>query len=416
MGFGKAFTNKYKILNDPIYGFITIPSELIFDLLEHPYFQRLRRISQLGLSYLVYPGAYHTRFHHALGALHLMQQAVNILRSKGHEITEEEQEAVQAAILLHDIGHGPFSHALEHSIVSGIRHEKLSLLFMERLNKEFSGQLDLAIRIFRDQYEKKFLHQLISSQLDMDRLDYLRRDSFYTGVSEGQINSERLLTMLNVADDELVIDAKGIYSVEKFIIARRLMYWQVYLHKTVLSAEFLLVQVLRRAKELAGNGTDVFASSALQMFLKNNYGPDDFERDAELLNYFSRLDDFDILGAIKEWQFHPDPVLSILSTRLVQRRLLRIEIRNEPFDDDVVPRLMEAVKKKFGYTRGEEKYLVIRNSVDNHAYDPARNKINLLFKSGKTRDVVKASDQLNLEGLARPVTKHFICYPKEVSI
>ena len=344
-------TNKFKILNDPIYGFISIQNEIIFDLIEHPYFQRLRRISQLGLTYLVYPGAYHTRFHHALGAMHLTQRAIEILRAKNHEITENESIATQIAILLHDIGHGPFSHALENTVVKGVHHEELSVLFMKKLNEEFDGKLDLAISIFENKYEKKFLHDLISSQLDMDRLDYLRRDSFYTGVTEGAINSERLLTMLNVHNDHLVIDGKGIYSVEKFIVARRLMYWQVYLHKTGLVAEHMLVNVLIRAKELAEKGDELFASTSLRYFLYNQINQDNFTD--ETLEMFSKLDDYDILSAIKEWTNHEDKVLSLLSQMIVDRKLLRIEIQKDAFDVDQINKKISKYSKKLNLSEEE---------------------------------------------------------------
>ncbi|MES1224106.1 MAG: HD domain-containing protein, partial [Bacteroidota bacterium] len=303
--------NKRKIFNDPIYGFITIPNELIFDLIEHPYFQRLRRIKQLGLTALVYPGALHTRFHHAMGAMYLMTQAIDVLRAKGVEITAEEAEGVTAAVLLHDIGHGPFSHALESSLVNDVSHEQLSEIFMDKLNAELKGKLSLAIRIFRNEYSKKFLHQLVSSQLDMDRLDYLKRDSFFTGVSEGIISSDRIIAMLAVANDSLAIEAKGIYSIEKFIIARRLMYWQVYLHKTVLSAEHLLVNILSRAKELSANGEELFATPALQVFLKNNFSKTDFTANETVLSAFAELDDNDIFTSIKVWKDADDPILAM---------------------------------------------------------------------------------------------------------
>lgn len=412
----KSTTNKFKILNDPIYGFIRVPSELIFDILEHPYFQRLRRITQLGLSYLVYPGAYHTRFHHALGAMHLMQRAVEVLRSKGHEITDEEEQAVCVAILLHDIGHGPFSHALEHTIVQNVGHEHLSTLFMERLNTHFDGQLSLAISIFKNKYPKKFLHQLISSQLDMDRLDYLRRDSFYTGVSEGTVNSERLLTMLNVANDELVIDAKGIYSVEKFIVARSLMYWQVYLHKAVLSAEFMLVHVLLRAKELAQKGEELHCSSALRTFLYQEVNKEDFAKNGPVMDAFSRLDDFDILGAIKEWAQHPDFVLSDLAKRLVDRKLFKIEISREEFSDEYIGKVKNAIAEKYALSLEEASHYLIVNKTSNYAYKPGVDRIKLLFKDGKVVDVAEAGDQLNLGALQNYVTRHFVCYPKGLKL
>ena len=410
----KAITaNKRKILNDPIYGFTTIPNELIFDLIEHPYYQRLRRITQLGLTYLVYPGAYHTRFHHALGAMHLMQNAIKTLQSKGHEITEDEEQAVLIAILLHDIGHGPFSHALEHSIVNGINHEHISMMIMDKLNDEFDGKLSLAIQIFQNKYPKSFLHQLISSQLDVDRLDYLKRDSFYSGVSEGVINSDRIISMFNVSNGELVVDAKAIYSIEKFIIARRLMYWQVYLHKAVLSAEFSLVEVLKRAKTLVQGGEDLFSTSALKAFLKNDYCFDDFNTNPELLELFCQLDDFDIMTSIKEWTRHSDKVLSLLSQKIIQRKLLKIELQNTEFDPKYIENIQNKASKIFDLSAEECKHLVFTNKIDNKAYNPKKDKINLLFKDGSIVDIAEAADQLNISVLAQTVTKHFLCYPKE---
>jgi len=404
-------TQKTKIVNDPIYGFITLPGELIFDLIEHPYFQRLRRIAQLGLTYLVYPGAYHTRFHHALGAMHLMQRAVLILRQKGLEISVAEEEGVYVAILLHDIGHGPFSHALENTLIPHIGHEALSLKFMERLNQEFDGRLNTAISIFSDNYPKRFLHQLISSQLDMDRLDYLRRDSFYTGVTEGAVNSERLLTMLNVHNDQLVIDAKGIYSVEKFIVARRLMYWQVYLHKAVLSAEFMLVNILNRAKELAQAGEQVFATSALKKFLLTEFDWNDFEAYPELLDDFAKLDDNDVMASIKEWCLHPDRVLAELSQRLINRKLLKIKMRDETITDSEKADILAKAIARLGFEEKEATHFVITGSIANHAYDPGSNRINLLYKDETVRDISEAADQLNIQALSHTVVKHFICYP-----
>lgn len=414
MAFEANFTNKYKILNDPIYGFISIPSELIFDLIEHPYFQRLRRITQLGLTYLVYPGAYHTRYHHAIGAMHLMQRAVSILKSKGHEITPEEEEAVYVAILLHDIGHGPFSHALEFTLVQNVNHEQLSTLFMERLNAQFDGKLTMAIQIFKNEYPKRFLNELISSQLDMDRLDYLRRDSFYTGVTEGAINSERLLTMLNIANDRLVVDAKGIYSVEKFIVARSLMYWQVYLHKTVLSAEFMLVNVLQRAKELAAEGIEIHGTTALRTFLYEDPTYSEFVNSSTLLDTFAHLDDFDIMAAIKEWCNHSDRVLSDLSRRIVERRLFKIEIRRDPFNEDYVNEVRTQTQALFGFTSDEASYYIIEKMTANDIYKAGDSQIRLLYKDGRVTDVAEDADQLNLKALQTSVKRHFICYPKEV--
>ncbi len=406
-------TNKHKILNDPIYGFTSIPNELIFDILEHPYYQRLRRITQLGLTYLVYPGAYHTRFHHALGAMHLMQKAVKTLQSKGHEITPAEETAVLAAILLHDIGHGPFSHALEHSIVNGVNHEDISLMIMDRLNEQFDGKLSLAIQIFKNQHPKLFLHQLISSQLDVDRLDYLKRDSFYTGVSEGVINSDRLISMFNVRNGELVIDAKAIYSVEKFIIARRLMYWQVYLHKAVLSAEFTLVEILKRAKYLVQNGTELFSTLALNKFLKKNHSLEDFNTNSGLLDTFCLLDDFDIMTSVKEWVHHKDKVLSLLCTKIIERKLLKIELQDQPFELDYILEIQKKTEAKFNINPNESKHLVFTDKIDNKAYNPKKDKINLLYKNETIVDIADAADQLNISVLAKTVTKYFLCYPKE---
>ena len=406
--------SKHKIFNDPIYGFITIPDELTFQLLEHPWFQRLRRIKQLGLTNLVYPGALHTRFHHAMGAMHLMSEAIEVLRSKGQEISKEEAQAVTIAILLHDIGHGPFSHALEHSIVNNVTHEDISELFMERLNKEFRGKLTLAIKIFRDRYKRKFFHQLVSSQLDMDRLDYLMRDSFYTGVSEGVISSERIIKMLNVKSDKLVVESKGIYSVEKFIISRRLMYWQVYLHKTVLSAENLLVNILKRAKELAGKGEELFCTPALRTFLYNKFSKRDFLEDKNLLGIFAQLDDNDITASIKVWCTHPDKILSMLCSKLVNRQLFRIELQNEPFEKKRIKQVRARVMKKYKVGKEKVKYFVFTDAVSNEVYNVDNIRINILFKDGTILDVAKASDQLNTKVLSRTIKKYFLCYPKDV--
>ena len=402
--------NKLKIFNDPIYGFITIPNSLIFDLIAHKYFQRLRRISQMGLSYLVYPGAHHTRFHHALGCMHLMQKAVNVLRFKGVELSTDEENALYIAILLHDIGHGPFSHAMEHSIVNGVSHEAISLLFMEELNAEFNGSLTLAIQIFKGEYHRKFLCQLISSQLDMDRADYLKRDSFYTGVAEGNINSERLITMLNVVDDQLVVEEKGIYSVEKFLMARRLMYWQVYLHKTSLVAEQLLLRVLKRAKELSNEGVELRASSALQYFLQNEITVANFDR--KTLETFSKLDDYDIVSAMKEWQYHDDFVLRNLCDMIINRDLLKIKLKNKKIKKDQLKIHKQNLIDKYKINDEDANYFVFMGNISNQAYQLNSQNINILLKNGKIQDIVKASDQLNLKALSKPVTKYYICYPK----
>ncbi|MCK6648538.1 MAG: HD domain-containing protein [Bacteroidia bacterium] len=406
-----TFSNKLKIFNDPIYGFVSIPYEIIYDLINHSYFQRLRRIKQLGLTNLVYPGALHTRFHHAMGAMHLMGQAIETIRSKGHDITEEEAKGVTIAILLHDIGHGPFSHALEHSIVNNINHEDISELLMDRLNNEFKGELSVAIKIFQNKYKKKFLHQLVSSQLDMDRLDYLKRDSFFTGVSEGVISSDRIIKMLNVVNDQLVVEAKGIYSIEKFIIARRLMYWQVYLHKTVLSAENLLVNILQRAKELAEKKVELFSTPQLRTFLYNKYSKSDFINKPELLDTFAKLDDYDIMSSVKVWVDHEDKVLSMLCKQLVNRNLFKIELQNQPFKEDKIATLKNKAKKQLGLTDKEAVYFVFTGNVTNDAYRADKIRINILFKDGVVRDIAEASDQLSIDVLAKTVKKYFLCFP-----
>ena len=403
-------SNKLKILNDPIYGFITIPNSIIFDLIEHKYFQRLRRISQMGLSYLVYPGAHHTRFHHAIGCMHLMQKAVQVLRFKGVAISEDEEKALYIAILLHDIGHGPFSHAMENSIVSGISHEEISSLFMQELNKEFNDDLTLAIQIFKGEYHRKFMLQLISSQIDMDRADYLKRDSFYTGVSEGNINSERLITMLNVKKDELVVEDKGIYSVEKFLVARRLMYWQVYLHKTSLVAEQLLIRVLKRAKELVKNGVSLEASKPLKFFLENEITLKEF--DSTCLETFAKLDDYDIVAAMKNWQYHDDFVLKNLCDMIINRHLLKIKIKKKPIKKQVLADHMTSLLGRCDISEHEASYFVFTGQISNQAYSQKKQNINILHKSGKVEDIVKASDQISLKALSKPVTKYYICYPK----
>ncbi len=407
----KLKTNQLKILNDPIYGFITIPNPLLFAIIEHPYFQRLRRITQMGLSNLVYPGANHTRFHHAIGCLHLMQKAVVVLRQKKVIISEAEENALYVAILLHDIGHGAFSHALENSIVTNVSHEDISLHFMKKLNEEFNGALSLAIQIFEGKYERMFLNQLISSQLDVDRLDYLKRDSFYTGVHEGNISSDRLIAMMNVVNDELVIEQKGIYSVEKFLIARRLMYWQVYLHKTGLVAENILVKILVRAKELVTKGEVVFANTALSHFLTHKISKENFT--THTLEQFSKLDDYDVLSAIKEWANHTDNVLSSLSKMIVNRKLLRIEIQEEPFKKEYIEGIQHQVKNELKINSEAIHYFVFTDVISNQAYDIYK-PIKVLSKKGVLKDITKASDQLNLQALTKPVVKHFICYPKQM--
>ena len=404
--------NKLKIINDPIYGFITIPSPLIFELIEHRYFQRLRRITQMGMSYLVYPGAHHTRFHHAIGAMHLMQKAVQTLIFKGVEINNEESEALYIAILLHDIGHGPFSHAMEHSIVENIDHELISLLFMNELNKEFNNRLTLAIQIFNNEYPRKFFYQLISGQLDMDRMDYLKRDSFYTGVSEGSVNSQRLISMLNVFEDKLVVEEKGIYSVEKFIIARRLMYWQVYLHKTSLVAEQLVIRLLKRAKELSNNGVELKGSEALIYFLKSTITKENI--DGIILNEFAKLDDYDIISAMKFWQFEDDFVLSTISEMLLNRELLKIEIQNEEFSESKIAEFKNELISKHKVSEEEASYFVFTGRITNQAYSMEKETIDLYTKNGKIIDVANASDHFNLKVLSKKVVKNYMCYPKTI--
>ncbi len=394
-----------------MYGFISIPHEIIFDIIEHPYVQRLRRIMQLGLSHLVYPGALHTRFHHVLGAMHLMTQAIATIRRKGHEITEEEERAVLIAILLHDIGHGPFSHTLEYDIVNGVSHEKISGFFIDRLSDLFGDDLKRAALIFKNTHPKPFLHQLVSSQLDMDRLDYLNRDSFYSGVSEGIIGSERIIEMLNVVDGNLVLEEKAIYSIEKFIVARRLMYWQVYLHKTVVSAEFMLIHILRRAKQLSVSGEKLFASPSLSFFLNHSIGIHDFQTNPAVLDHFAQLDDYDILSAIKVWQHHPDKTLSELSKRLVNRQLFKIEIAKEPFSPDRIQLEREVIRKRFDIEESLIDHFVYTDVLLNNAYNQKKQNINLLMKNGEIIDLGKASDNLNISALAGPVEKYFLCYP-----
>ncbi|APY00254.1 HD domain-containing protein [Lacinutrix venerupis] len=403
-------SNKLKILNDPIYGFITIPNSLIYDLIEHRYFQRLRRITQMGMSYLVYPGAHHTRFHHAIGCMHLMQKAVQVLRFKGVEISEDEKNALYIAILLHDIGHGPFSHAMEHSIVNGVSHEHISMLFMEKLNAEFNNDLTLAIQIFKGEYPRQFMCELISSQIDMDRADYLKRDSFYTGVAEGNINSERLITMLNVKDNKLVVEDKGIYSVEKFLVARRLMYWQVYLHKTSLAAEQLLIRVLKRAKELTKNGVELTASKALQYFLNEEINLENFT--TKSLETFSKLDDYDIVSAMKAWQDYDDFVLKNLCRMIINRDLLKVKIKKKEIKESLLIEHKNNLMSKYSITAEEADYFIFTGKISNQAYTRKKQGINILHRNGKIEDVVKASDQLNFKALSKPVTKYYVCYPK----
>ncbi len=409
--------NKKKIINDPIYGFIQIPSEFIFDIIQHPIFQRLRRIKQLGLTYYVYPGAMHTRFQHVLGASHLMKQAIEILRQKGHEINNEEAEGAIIAILLHDIGHGPFSHTLEHSFFSNISHEQISVCFMQHLNKQFSGRLSLGIDIFIGNYPKKFLHQLVSSQLDMDRLDYLCRDSFYTGVTEGIVGSDRIIKMLNIYNNELVIEEKGIYSIEKFLIARRLMYWQVYLHKTVISSEQMLIKLIKRAKQIHLLGKVIFLTPALKFFFTNTIDNIDFIdipiEGQSPLETFAKLDDYDLITCIKEWQYSDDKILSYMSKSLVNRDLYKISIQNKPFEQQEINKLKEGIINKFKIAEDELEYFIITDTIKNNAYSKnLRERINIYSKNNTIEDIAEASDVSNVSALSQKVEKYFICYPK----
>ena len=403
---------KYKIINDPIYGFIKIESQIIYDLMNHKYFQRLRRISQLGLSYLVYPGAQHTRFQHALGSLHLMDKAIQQLTNKGHEITSKEQEALRISILLHDIGHGPFSHALENILVNEINHEKITLMFMKQLNVEFDGKLSLAIEIFKNTYKKKFLYQLVSSQLDMDRLDYLKRDSFYTGVTDGNIGTERIINMLNVANGNLVIEEKGIYSIEKFILARRLMYWQVYLHKTVISSENMLIKLIKRAKILLENKVIIFTTSNLKYFLSEDFAKDLKKNQIKVIEKFAELDDYDIYFCLKKWQYSSDKILSILSSNLLNRNINKIIIENEKIEQNRIIDIKNKVAKDFRLNDIEIDFLVIDNQVTNHVYDEEKSNINILMKNNEVLDLAKASDHFNIKALNNKTKKYFISYPK----
>ncbi|RRA97544.1 HD domain-containing protein [Larkinella rosea] len=416
-----ASQNKKKILNDPVYGFITIPNDLTFDLVEHPYFQRLRRIKQLGLSELVYPGALHTRFHHALGAMHLMGQAIQTLRSKGHAISERECDAVQIAILLHDIGHGPFSHVLEYCILQGIAHERLSLLLMQELNRQFNGKLSLAIQMFEGTYHRPFFHQLISSQLDMDRMDYLNRDCFYTGVAEGTIGADRIIKMLDLVEDHLVVEAKGILSIENFLSSRRLMYWQVYLHKTSLCAESMLVQIMRRARFLLtqteGNqdkSDAVFTTPALRTFLSKPVTMEEFETHPEYLNAFTQLDDYDIWTSIKFWSQHPDRVLSTLCHMLLDRRLFKITMSDQPFVGELV-HVIEQQLLSAGVQQDELSYFLVEGVATNSAYLPSIDNINIKLKNDRIIDIADASDLPGIKALTNMVSRYYVCWAKNLS-
>ena len=397
-------------LNDPVFGFINIPKGLLYDIVRHPLLQRLTRIKQVGLSSVVYPGAQHTRFQHSLGAFHLMSEAIMQLASKGNFIFDSEAEAVQAAILLHDIGHGPFSHVLEDTIVKDVSHEEISLMLMERMNKEMNGQLSLAIQIFKDEYPKRFLHQLVSGQLDMDRLDYLRRDSFYTGVTEGNIGSARIIKMLDVADDHLVVESKGIYSIENFLTARRLMYWQVYLHKTSVAYERMLISTLLRAKELASQGVELFASPAFHFFLYNNISPDTFRNDPECLENFIQLDDNDIWTSLKVWSNHPDKVLSTLSLGMINRNVFKVEISPVPISEERKKELTLQISQQLNIPLSEANYFVSTPSIEKNMYEPADDSIDIIYKDGTIKNIAEASDMLNISLLSKKVKKYYICY------
>lgn len=407
--------NKKKIFNDPVYGFITAPTELIFDIIEHPYFQRLRRVKQLGLTEMVYPGALHTRFHHALGAMHLMDTALQTLRSKNNEINDIEYEASLIAILLHDVGHGPFSHALETAIFKNVHHEHLSLHIMHLLNEQFDGRLSLAIDIFKDNYHRRFFHQLVSSQLDVDRLDYLNRDSFYTGVYEGKIGADRIIKMLDVANDKLVVEEKAIYSIENFLVSRRLMYWQVYLHKTVISAEHMVLRVVQRARELMQRGVEVPASPNLHFFLSSDLTMEDFKQDTSILERFIALDDHDVWSGIKEWASHSDFILSYLAKSILSRKLFKVYLSNKPIEEDMLLGISELVQEQYKVSEADVKYLMISGKISNNAYDVEGQTIDMLTKSGYVIDVAEASDLPNIRALSYKVEKHFVCYPKEVA-
>ena len=406
--------NKKKIINDPVYGFITIKSDLIFDIISHPYFQRLRHIKQLGLTDMVYPGALHTRFQHALGAMHLMSRVLDTLRFKGVEISDEEFEAAQLAVLLHDIGHGPFSHALEEGLLANVKHESISYLFMAELNDEFNHALDLTLKIFRNSYKRKFFHQLVSSQLDIDRLDYLKRDCFFTGVMEGTIGVDRIISMLNVHRDQLVVDEKGIYSIENFLTARRLMYWQVYLHKTTVSAERMLVNLIRRAQSLVAADEPVPCSDALRIFLKHPHSIDSFQN-KKILKAFGELDDNDIWGAVKLWKNNPDRILALLSQMMLERKLFQIVLSNEGIRKNTVEKLRSIISRQYGTLRAETPYLFSYGSVSNEAYAEGQ-KINILTKNGDLLDIAQASDLPNIKAISKIVKKNYLCWPKNVSL
>jgi HD superfamily phosphohydrolase len=403
-----------KIINDPIYGFIKINNPFLLKLIDHPYFQRLKRIKQLGLAEFVYPGAHHTRFHHALGAMHLMDEALNNLQAKGYQISETEREAAEIAILLHDIGHGPFSHVLEYTLLNQVHHEQVSNLIMQKLNEHFDGKLDLAIQMFSNKYSRKFFHQLISSQLDVDRLDYLSRDSFYTGVREGFIGSERLLSMLDLVNEQLVLEEKGIYSIENFLMARRLMYWQVYLHKTAIAAETMLIQILSRAKDLILKGTILHCSKPLLLFLSKSYTWEEFSNEPKLLNYFTDLDDYDIWAAIKNWKNHEDIILKKLCQDFLQRKLYTCKLGSQPIAKAKKNEIEDLIQKQIGISNEDLKYFFIEGSTSNAAYVQGDNTIKIVDKQGQMVELVEASDLPTIHALSKIVKKYYFCYPKNV--
>ena len=404
--------NDIKTIIDPVFGFINVPRGLLLQIVKHPLMQRLRRIKQLGMASVVYPGAQHTRFQHSLGAFHLMSEAIKVLSQKGIFIFDSEAEAVQAAILMHDIGHGPFSHVLENTLIHGISHEEISLMMMDLMNKEMGGELTLAIKIFRDEYPKRFLHQLISSQLDMDRLDYLRRDSFFTGVTEGNIGSARIIKMLNVVDDQLVIDYKGIYSIENYLTSRRLMYWQVYLHKTTVACEKVLVNALLRAKKLASEGVELFASPALHYFLYNDVDAAHFSIDSEALQHYIDLDDNDIWSAVKVWKDSDDKVLALLSADLIERRPFRVEIHDEEVSDERIAELRKELAEHFGITPEDAWFLISLNTIQKDMYDIHDDHISILNKDNTLKDIAEASEILNVELLSKKIRKYYLCYQR----
>ena len=402
----------YKIINDPVFGFIKIPRGILLDIVRHPLMQRLTRIRQLGLTQEVYPGAQHTRFQHSLGALYLMSEALISLQQKGIFVFDSEVEAVQAAILMHDIGHGPFSHVLENTLISGITHEEISLMMMDRINNEMHGALTLAINIFKNEYPKRFLHQLISSQLDMDRLDYLRRDSFFTGVTEGNIGSAHIIKMLNVVDDALVVESNGIYSIENYLTSRRLMYWQVYLHKTTVGCENVLINALHRAKALAAKGTELFASPALRYFLYNDVDADSFQSDEKALDNYIELDDNDIWSALKVWQHHDDKILSLLASNIVNRRLFKVEVREEEPTEEEIQALKASLSATYGIEEADCQYLMGVNKVQKDMYNPFDDHISILYKDGTLKDITAASEILNIELLSKKICKYYLCYQR----